>query len=1047
MQRILHRCIGQKDGYYRLYHAGQLAERQVVAEAPSQLSGLAPASAFGHGAKPGEFQLPMRLTVLKGTHRHFKRLQVTLQSVLREDTSLRSIDEVHSQLKVAGATPEYLQKMIRDYFLNEEQPFPVIEALDVRLLACHNVLLEDLSPAILAEFLENPGLLQRAPDAPSSDLAGEKRRCIEDVWMDMYGDSNLPILKPEAKADALAADDEKTQRRQTQRRRQLAIERVTMDSAICSWLELQRAHEDAGRAGQGGMQQRLWKSWVPTIANLIADPKSALAKGSGSKSFLKLQTSGLEPELLVVIASQTLLSLLFLPVFRHKDERLQAAQKGLFGQVPFVTAATAVGEAVEAERWHRERTKLRGDKDDKLNSFHKQKHIAAFQSPTRTVQIGAALVDLLLDHAKVSLPEKESEVQDGSPRNGDGPRVVEVQAFQHAMRREGKKQVGILMLHPLIRAQMDEEEHVLSFAQLKHKPMVIPPQPWRPCGKQPQGPYLMQGAEFVRTTSQSSTNLRFYSPTRACQVMDSLGRMPWKINQKILEVMKETQARDLGIADIPTRSDPEVPRMSDEELQDLPERERKELRLKIYNAEKRCRELQSERPTFLLKLQVAEDFRHAEKIYFPHNVDFRGRAYPVPPHLNHIGDDVSRGLLMFAEPKALGPDGLFWLKVNFANLFGKNKISFEERADWVDAQRDWILEVAADPLSPSSVARWSNADDGPWQVLARCFEFAEVWAAESPEEFRSFLPVHMDGSCNGLQHYAGLGRDLEGGKAVNLYPADKPQDVYTVVLQVVKQKVHASAEATPDDDDEEEAAKRQLAQRLIELDVLQRKVVKQTIMTICYGVTTVGAIQQVRGQLEDMVGDKVEAAEIQSLAKYLAQLVLSSIKEVFAQAKLIQNWFDQNTKILNRLQAPTSWISPIGLDCVQPYRTPHTVSVRTRRQNVTLKTGESVLLNKSKQRMGLPPNFIHSLDATHMMMVAERCEELNIAFAAVHDSFWTHAADITQLNKIIRECFIELYEQPILAEFYEDLHVHLGGQVPPDLPPQGTLDLNVIRDS
>ena len=32
-------------------------------------------------------------------------------------------------------------------------------------------------------------------------------------------------------------------------------------------------------------------------------------------------------------------------------------------------------------------------------------------------------------------------------------------------------------------------------------------------------------------------------------------------------------------------------------------------------------------------------------------------------------------------------------------------------------------------------------------------------------------------------------------------------------------------------------------------------------------------------------------------------------------------------------QAPTSWISPIGLDCVQPYRTPHTVSVRTRRQN------------------------------------------------------------------------------------------------------------------
>jgi DNA-directed RNA polymerase len=28
--------------------------------------------------------------------------------------------------------------------------------------------------------------------------------------------------------------------------------------------------------------------------------------------------------------------------------------------------------------------------------------------------------------------------------------------------------------------------------------------------------------------------------------------------------------------------------------------------------------------------------------YFPHNLDFRGRAYPIPPHLNHMGSDMSR---------------------------------------------------------------------------------------------------------------------------------------------------------------------------------------------------------------------------------------------------------------------------------------------------------------------------------------------------------------------------------------------------------------------
>lgn len=38
--------------------------------------------------------------------------------------------------------------------------------------------------------------------------------------------------------------------------------------------------------------------------------------------------------------------------------------------------------------------------------------------------------------------------------------------------------------------------------------------------------------------------------------------------------------------------------------------------------------------------------------------------------------------------------------------------------------------------------------------------------------------VLQDGSCNGLQHYAALGRDLEGGASVNLVPSDQPQDVY-----------------------------------------------------------------------------------------------------------------------------------------------------------------------------------------------------------------------------------------------------------------------------
>lgn len=32
----------------------------------------------------------------------------------------------------------------------------------------------------------------------------------------------------------------------------------------------------------------------------------------------------------------------------------------------------------------------------------------------------------------------------------------------------------------------------------------------------------------------------------------------------------------------------------------------------------------------------------------------------------------------------------------------------------------------------------------------------------------------------------------------------------------------------------------------------------------------------------------------------------------------------------------------------------------------------------------------------------------------VHDSYWTHACDVEQMNKILREKFVELYDAPIL---------------------------------
>lgn len=51
-------------------------------------------------------------------------------------------------------------------------------------------------------------------------------------------------------------------------------------------------------------------------------------------------------------------------------------------------------------------------------------------------------------------------------------------------------------------------------------------------------------------------------------------------------------------------------------------------------------------------------------------------------------------------------------------------------------------------------------------------------------------------------------------------------------------------------------------------------------------------------------------------------------------------------------------------------------------------------VTKARQRSAFPPNYIHSIDSAHMMRTALACKRAGIAFAGVHDSFWTHAGTV-----------------------------------------------------
>jgi DNA-directed RNA polymerase, mitochondrial len=220
-------------------------------------------------------------------------------------------------------------------------------------------------------------------------------------------------------------------------------------------------------------------------------------------------------------------------------------------------------------------------------------------------------------------------------------------------------------------------------------------------------------------------------------------------------------------------------------------------------------------------------------MHFPHNVDFRGRAYPMAPHLNHMGDDLCRGLLNFAEARPLGPTGFRWLLIHLANLYGAvDKESFDKRVEWAVKHIPKVLDSVRAPLGGQ---RWWLRGDAPWSVLATCMDIAGAISSGNVSEYESRLPVHQDGSCNGLQHYAAIGRDVPGGHAVCLIDAPEPQDVYSKVTEFVRKKVQMDASKG----EGVEACLAKLA-----LPEVNRKLVKQTVMTTVYGVTRYGAWAQ-----------------------------------------------------------------------------------------------------------------------------------------------------------------------------------------------------------
>ena len=547
----------------------------------------------------------------------------------------------------------------------------------------------------------------------------------------------------------------------------------------------------------------------------------------------------------------------------------------------------------------------------------------------------------------------------------------------------------------------------------------------------------MPELDLVKQRGKKFTNeLENHDMPEVTSAVNLMQSTAYRINTFILGVMQNAWDKSLSIGGMPPIENLDIPQKPhDIDTNKEALFEYKKACVIVHTENNR---MSSKRMLYAKIINLAEQFKEYVTMYFPIQLDFRGRAYCVPAFLNYQSINGAKALLNFSQGKAITKEnrGVFWLSVHGANMWGNDKVSFEDREKWTYDNADWIKACAEDPIGNR---QWEDADNA-FQFLAFCDEWNRY--TKEGDGFISHIPVNVDGSCNGLQIYSLLLKDKVAGSLVNCVPNDVPQDIYGLVKnEVVKNAEQKSAEGE------------ELATKWLDYGV-KRSTCKRPVMTLTYGSTRYACTDFV---VEDLTKrkDKGEMHPFDDLFKpstYLSKLIWQSIGENLKSAKEGMRYLQDIAKVVAKEGVPIHWVTPVGFPVYQYYPEMKSRRVETHLMGQVIQSTireAKPETDKMKQRNSCPANYVHSLDSACMIRTVNIAREKGIEnFCNVHDSFATHACDIDKLNESIREAFVSIFSKDLLSDFKAKVSETLSDEAIaelPDRPKDGELDLDLLH--
>ena len=660
---------------------------------------------------------------------------------------------------------------------------------------------------------------------------------------------------------------------------------------------------------------------------------------------------------------------------------------------------------------------------------------------------------------------------------------------------------------------IDKYKEVMQEESPAYRPCIIPPLDWtNPVNGGYHVPEIRRTLPLVKCRKSQLNKLTIEQMPVVYKAINGMQHIPWKVATDVLEVAHDIRSLGIDLA-MPQREPYQVPPcpvppeysefkgqdlkrlLTDDEWAEFVEWRRDATEVYQLDNKRKAKYLSLYRT-----ISTADMYKDFDRFYFVYTMDSRGRVYAKSDTISPQGDDFQKGLIRFADGKPLCKDGYYWLACHGAGKWGNDKITFDERVKFIEEMTEDIRDFVADPLTNTG---WSGADK-PWQFLNWCFEWASLndWieSGKDASDFVSYIPCAQDGSCSGLQHYSAMLRDVVGGTAVNLVPGDAPRDIYGQVSDLVVSKLKdialtgiadfeiKSQRYAPNKNvgtlsdcakkdkksnvlDPEQM--KEIASGLLSIkDGINRKITKPPVMTKTYGSTYMRCMDttsQYFVELQEKENKQAKAEKRQPVKvhpfamhgeagisqrdaqKVCSKVIWDSLNETVTSAVDGMNFIQRVAAYMAKAGCHLEWETPTGFVVEQKEYEYKSRRIKTQLMgNTRFSVAEETnKLDVNKMQSSSSPNFVHSMDASHLIMAVNAFLDAGFSgIAVIHDDFGTHACDTPKLRDLLRETFVKLYdENDVLAQFIEHNEALLLEEIDIDLPVPGELNIKDVLNS